>query len=84
MYLSLLILLLLLQVYDVTKFMDDHPGGGDVMLNSTGTESVHAGTLPGKMRSLSSVSPSTSKEPNMVGLRVRNRLHVQSACMEKP
>jgi cytochrome b involved in lipid metabolism len=24
------------QVYDVTKFMEDHPGGDEVLLSSTG------------------------------------------------
>ena len=28
---------LILQVYDVTSFMDDHPGGDEVMVSSTGT-----------------------------------------------
>lgn len=27
---------LLFQVYDVTPFMDDHPGGDEVLLSSTG------------------------------------------------
>jgi Cytochrome b5-like Heme/Steroid binding domain len=26
----------LLQVYDVTKFLEDHPGGDDVLISSTG------------------------------------------------
>jgi hypothetical protein len=25
-----------LQVYDVTKFLEDHPGGDDVLLSATG------------------------------------------------
>jgi cytochrome b involved in lipid metabolism len=27
-----------LQVYDVTKFLEEHPGGDDVLLSATGTE----------------------------------------------
>ena len=26
------------KVYDVTKFLDDHPGGGDVMVSSSGRD----------------------------------------------
>ena len=29
-----------LQVYDVTKYLDDHPGGEDVLLAVTGTASA--------------------------------------------
>lgn len=28
---------LALQIYDVTKYLDDHPGGADVLLEATGT-----------------------------------------------
>ncbi|KZV25137.1 cytochrome b5-like [Dorcoceras hygrometricum] len=30
-------LITLTQVYDVTKFLDDHPGGDDVLLTATGS-----------------------------------------------
>lgn len=30
-------LALSMQVYDVTKFMDDHPGGDDVLMQVAGT-----------------------------------------------
>ena len=26
-----------MQVYDVTKYLDDHPGGNDVLLDASGT-----------------------------------------------
>ena len=26
------------KVYDVTEFMDDHPGGGEIMLNAAGKD----------------------------------------------
>lgn len=26
-----------MQVYDVTKFLEDHPGGDEVLLSATGT-----------------------------------------------
>lgn len=28
------------QVYDVTKFLDDHPGGDEVLLTSTGNMTI--------------------------------------------
>jgi cytochrome b involved in lipid metabolism len=31
------LLLNALQIYDVTKYLDDHPGGADVLLQATGT-----------------------------------------------
>lgn len=27
-----------LQVYDVTKFLDDHPGGDDVLIHASGNQ----------------------------------------------
>jgi hypothetical protein len=29
--------MLILQIYDVTKYLEDHPGGADVLLEVTGT-----------------------------------------------
>lgn len=29
-----------MQVYDVTQYLDDHPGGDDVILEATGTQSL--------------------------------------------
>ncbi|RZR80836.1 hypothetical protein BHM03_00006929 [Ensete ventricosum] len=31
-----LVFVISVQVYDVTKFLEDHPGGDDVLLSSTG------------------------------------------------
>ncbi len=31
-----MVLLLGLQVYDVTKFLEEHPGGDEVLLSATG------------------------------------------------
>jgi cytochrome b involved in lipid metabolism len=36
MYANLLLHPVLLQVYNVTRFLEEHPGGDDVLLSATG------------------------------------------------
>lgn len=35
-FLLLLFLIVVMQVYDVTTFLEDHPGGEDVLLDASG------------------------------------------------
>jgi hypothetical protein len=37
MYANMLLHPVLLQVYNVTRFLEEHPGGDDVLLSATGT-----------------------------------------------
>lgn len=30
-----------MQIYDVTKYLEDHPGGADVLLEATGTAALN-------------------------------------------
>lgn len=39
-YSAVIVYISLVQVYDATKFLEEHPGGDEIILKSTGTTKV--------------------------------------------